>query len=149
MEPIFYMEYKESKKVMEEMFQAYYKYKNLKTWKPFRVQDVKLKAEEKANERYKEIKSKNRSKADRTIKVEFFEEDFKCATGDIIQEYKYDEIEGIYETDTTLVFVAGKNRKKDAFLGLKKGGVKGTGLAELKSFVLPRCTKIKNGVQFI
>lgn len=149
MEPIFYMEYRESKKTLEEMFQSYYKYKNIKTWKFFRIQDVKQKAEEKAEKRYKEIRQTNRSKADRLIKVEFFEEGFTCTTGEIPQEYLYSEIEGIYETDTTIAFVAGKDRKKDAYLGLKKGGVKGRGLADLKNYVLPKCTKMTTGVQYI
>ena len=147
MEPIYYMEYIESIKIIEEMYDAYYKYKNLKTWKPFKVQDVKTKALDKAADRYKEIKKTGRK--DRTVKVEFYEDTFICTTGDVKQEYRYDEIEGIYETSTTLAFVADKKRKKDAFLALKKGSVKGKSLSDLKTFIVKRCTKVKGGIELL
>lgn len=147
MEPIYYMEYIESKKVIEEMFDAYYKFKNLTTWKMFQVQDVKTKAIDKGAERYADIKKI--SKKDRLVKVEFYEDHFFCLTGDVKQEYTYEEIEGIYETATTLVFVAGKKRKKEAFLALKKGSVKGKSLADLKEFALKHCTKVKKGVVYL
>lgn len=147
MKPRYYMEYVESKKTITESFKAYYKFKNLTTWKPFKVQDVSAKAEEKAGKRYAELRRTERK--DRLIRVEFFEEYFVCKAGSAIQEYRYDEIEGIYETDTTIAFVAGKDRKKDAFQGLKKGAVKGKSLGDLKDFVVPRCKKLKHGVKYI
>ena len=67
----------------------------------------------------------------------------------MIQEYQYSEIEAMFETDTTLVFVAGKNRKKESFLGLKKGSVKGRSLADFKKFLLERCTKVKKGIELL
>lgn len=147
MEPIYYMEYTESKKAIEEMFDAYYKYKNHKAWKPFKTPDIRTKVLDKSAERYKEIKKISRK--DRTVRAEFYEEGFCCTTGDVKQEYKYEEIEGIYETDTTIAFVADKKRKKDAFLALKKGSVKGKSLSDLKAFAVPRCKKVKDGVVFL
>lgn len=144
MEPIYYMEYVESKKVMEEMFETYYKFKNETSWGPFKVVDIKIRSEKKASERYAEIKKISRK--DRTVKVEFYEDQFFCTTGNVKLEYTYGEIEGIYETDTTIAFVAGKKRKKEAFLALKKGSVKGKSLADLKAFALKRCTKVKKGI---
>lgn len=140
MEPLFYMEYKESRKIVLEMFIAYYKYQNLKAWGPFKISDIKAKAEEKTQKRWKEIKMISRK--ERTVQVEFYEDSFSCVTGDVKQEYRYDELEAICETDTTFVLVAGKKRKKDAFLGLKKGSVKGRSLADLKAFLLEKCPKI-------
>lgn len=146
-EAVYYMEYKESKKTIEETFDAYYRYKNLKRWGPFKIQDIEAKVEKKADKRFKEIRSVNRK--ERTVRVEFYEESFCCMTGDVKQEYTYTEVEGIYETDTSLAFVVGKNRKKDVFLALKKGSVKGKGLSGLKEFLLNRCEKVKDGVVFI
>ena len=147
METKFYMEYRESKKAVEEMFDAYYKYKNSRRLRFFRSVDIREKVQEKTEERWKEIRKISRR--ERTIKAEFFQDHFVCTTGDVIQEYQYSEIEAMFETDTTLVFVAGKNRKKEAFLGLKKGSVKGRSLADLKKFLLERCTKVKKGIELL
>lgn len=147
MEAKFYMEYKESKKAVEEMFDAYYKYKNSKRWGIFKSPDIREKVREKTDERWKEIRKISRK--ERTIRAEFFEDHFVCTTGDVIQEYQYAEIEALYETDTTFVFLAGKNRKKEAFLGLKKGSVKGRSLADLKKFLLKRCTKVTKGIELL
>lgn len=141
----YYMEYKETKKALEEMFDAYFRYKNSKKWTIFKTTDIREKAKMKAEERYKEIHQLIRK--ERTIKVEFLEDHFVCTTGYITKEYQYGEIEGIYETDTTLLLVTGRNRKKDAFLGLKKGSVRGKSLADLKKFLTERCTKATKGVQ--
>ncbi len=147
MEAKFYMEYRESKKAVEEMFDAYYSYKNSKRIGIFKSPDIREKVLEKTDERWKEIRKISRR--ERTIKAEFFEEHFVCTTGDVIQEYQYTEIEAIYETDTTLVFVAGKKRKKESFVGLKKGSVKGRSLADLKKFLLERCTNAKKGIELL
>lgn len=147
MDALYYMEYIESKKIIEEMYDAYYKYKNHKAWGPFKTADIRTKALDKAAERYREIKKISRK--DRTVRAEFYEEGFSCTTGDVKQEYTYDEIEGIYETDTTIAFVADKKRKKDAFLALKKGSVKGKSLSDLKGFVVPRCKKVKDGIVYL
>lgn len=147
MEAIFYMEYRESKKAVEEMFDAYYKYKNSKRLGIFKSPDIRGKAQEKADERWKEIRKISRR--ERSIKAEFFEDHFVCTTGDVIQEYQYSEIEAMFETDTTLVFVAGKNRKKESFLGLKKGSVRGRSLADLKKFLLERCVKVTKGIKLL
>ena len=147
MEAKFYMEYRESKKAVEEMFDAYYKYKNSKRIGIFKSPDIRDKVQEKTEERWREIRKISRR--ERTIKTEFFEEHFVCTTGDVIQEYQYTEIEAMYETDTTLVFVAGKNRKKESFLGLKKGSVRGRSLADLKKFLQERCTKVTKGVELL
>lgn len=141
----FYMEYKESKKAIEEMFDAYYKLKNSKRWGIFKSPDIQEKVREKTEERYREIRKISRK--ERTIKVEFFEDHFVCTTGDVIQEYQYGEIEALYETNTTLVFVAGRNRKKESFVGLKKGSVRGRSLADLKTFLLERCIKVTKGIE--
>lgn len=140
MEPIFYMEYKESRKTVLEMFTAYYKYQNLKAWGPFKVGDVRGKAEDTTQKRWREIKRISRK--DRTVQVEFYEDTFCCITDDVKQEYQYKELEAICETDTTFVLVADKRRRKDAFLGLKKGSVKGRSLADLKGFLLQKCAKV-------
>ncbi len=147
MEAIFYMEYRESKKAVEEMFDAYYKYKNSKRIGIFKSPDIREKVQEKTEERWKEIRKISRR--ERTVKAEFFEDHFVCTTGDVIQEYQYSEIEAMFETDTTLVFVAGKNRKKESFLGLKKGSVKGRSLADLKKFLLERCGKVTKGIKLL
>ena len=147
MEAKFYMEYRESKKAVEEMFDAYYSYKNSMRIGIFKSPDIREKVREKTDERWKEIRKISRR--ERTIKAEFFGDHFVCTTGDVIQEYQYAEIEAMYETDTTLVFVAGKNRKKESFLGLKKGSVKGRSLADLKKFLLERCTKVKKGIEML
>ncbi len=147
MEAIYLMEYKESRKSVEEAFDAYYRYKNLKRWGLFKIQDIQVKAEKEAAKKYKAIRSVNRK--ERTVKVEFYEDSFCCKTGDVKQEYAYAEIEGIYETATSLALVAGKGHKKDAFLAFKKGSVKGRGLSGLKEFLLNRCDKVKDGVVFI
>ncbi len=147
MEAIFYMEYRESKKAVEEMFDAYYKYKNSKRLGIFKSPDIRGKAQEKADERWREIRKISRR--ERSIKAEFFEDHFVCTTGDVIQEYQYSEIEAMFETDTTLVFVAGKNRKKESFLGLKKGSVRGRSLADLKKFLLERCVKVTKGIKLL
>lgn len=147
MEAIFYMEYRESKKAIEEMFDAYYKYKNSKRIGIFKSPDIREKVQEKTEERWKEIRKISRR--ERSIKAEFFEDHFVCTTGDVIQEYQYSEIEAVFETDTTLVFVAGKNRKKESFLGLKKGSVKGRSLADLKKFLLERCGKVTKGITLL
>ena len=139
MEPIYYMEYRETKKAIEEMFDAYYKYSNAKRWKIFRDPMIDEKIQEKTQKRYAEIHEKERR--DRTITAKFYEEHFLCTTGDVVQEYVYDEIEGLYETDTTLVFIAGKKRKKESFLALKKGSLKGKSLHDLKAFLLDHCVK--------
>lgn len=145
MEAKYYMEYKESKKAIEEMFDAYYKLKNSKRWGIFKSPDIQEKVREKTEERYREIRKISRK--ERTIKVEFFEDHFVCTTGDVIQEYQYSEIEALYETNTTLVFVAGRNRKKESFVGLKKGSVRGRSLADLKTFLLERCIKVTKGIE--
>ncbi|MDO4312727.1 MAG: hypothetical protein Q4C52_06560 [Eubacteriales bacterium] len=145
MEAKYYMEYKESKKAIEEMFDAYYKLKNSKRWGIFKSPDIQEKVREKTEERYREIRKISRK--ERTIKAEFFEDHFVCTTGDVIQEYQYGEIEALYETNTTLVFVAGRNRKKEAFVGLKKGSVRGRSLADLKTFLLERCIKVTKGIE--
>ncbi len=129
------------------MFDAYYSYKNSKRIGIFKSPDIREKVLEKTDERWKEIRKISRR--ERTIKAEFFEEHFVCTTGDVIQEYQYTEIEAIYETDTTLVFVAGKKRKKESFVGLKKGSVKGRSLADLKKFLLERCTNVKKGIELL
>ena len=147
MEAIFYMEYRESKKAGEEMFDAYYKYKNSNRLGIFKSPDIRGKAQEKADERWKEIRKISRR--ERNIKAEFFENHFVCTTGDVIQEYQYSEIEAMFETDTTLVFVAGKNRKRESFLALKKGSVRGRSLADLKKFLLERCVKVTKGIKLL
>lgn len=147
MEPIFYMEYSESIKIVNEMYIALYKYKNRKAWGPFKIQDIKTKAAESAKKRWGEIK--RISRRERTVKVQFFDEKFICTTGDMEQEFSYDEIEGIYETDTTLALVAGKKRKKDGFVALKKGSVKGKSLADLKEFLLGKCPKAGKEVIYL
>ncbi len=146
MNPVFYMEYKESRKTILEMFIAYYKYQNLKAWGPFKVSDVKAKAEDKTQKRWREIKLISRK--ERTVHVEFYEDSFSCITGDVKQEYQYEELEAICETDTTFVLVADKKRKKDAFLGLKKGSVKGKSLADVKAFLLKKCPKV-TGITYL
>lgn len=146
MEPVFYMEYKESRKTILEMFTAYYKYQNLKAWGPFKVSDIKTKAEDKTAKHLGEIRAVSRK--ERTVHVDFYEDSFCCLTGDVKQEYTYEEIEVICETDTTFVLVADKKRKKDAFLGLKKGSVKGKSLADLKEFLLKKCPKV-TGVTYL
>lgn len=146
MNPVFYMEYKESRKTILEMFIAYYKYQNLKAWGPFKVSDVKAKAEDKTQKRWREIKLISRK--ERTVHVEFYEDSFSCITGDVKQEYQYEELEAICETDTTFVLVADKKRKKDAFLGLKKGSVKGKSLADVKVFLLKKCPKV-TGITYL
>lgn len=146
MRPEFYMEYQESRKIVLEMFIAYYKYQNLKAWGPFKISDVKAKAEDKTQKRWREIKQISRK--ERTVHVEFYEDSFSCITGDVKQEYQYEEVEAICETDTTFVLVADKKRKKDAFLGLKKGSVKGKSLADLKEFLLKKCPKV-TGVTYL
>lgn len=146
MKPEFYMEYQESRKIVQEMFIAYYKYQNLKAWGPFKISDVKAKAEDKTQKRWREIKQISRK--ERTVHVEFYEDSFSCITGDVKQEYQYEEVEAICETDTTFVLVADKKRKKDAFLGLKKGSVKGKSLADLKEFLLKKCPKV-TGVTYL
>lgn len=144
MEPIFYMEYKESRKIIEEMFDAYFKYRNHKVFRLFQVSDIKKHVDEKTAKRWAEIKQASRK--ERTISVEFYEENFCCVTGDIRQEYSYEEIQAICETNTTLALVADKKRKKDAFLGLKKGSVRGRSLADLKTFLLAHCPKAGNEI---
>lgn len=143
----YYMEYKETKKALEEMFEAYYKYKNSGKWKLFKTENPREKAQVKADERYKEIHQLIRK--ERTIKAEFFEDHFVCTTGYITKEYQYGEVEGIYETDTTLLIVTTKKLKKDKdfYLGLKKGSVRGKSLADLKKFLVERCPKVTEGVQ--
>ena len=83
MEAIFYMEYRESKKAVEEMFDAYYKYKNSKRIGIFKSPDIREKVQEKTEERWKEIRKISRR--ERTVKAEFFEDHFVCTTGDVIQ----------------------------------------------------------------
>lgn len=139
MEPIYYMEYSESFKIVNEMYTALYKYRNTKAWGPFKIQDIRTKAYEGAKKRWAELKKISRK--ERLVKVSFYEDRFTCVTGEVTQEFTYDEIEGIYETDTTLALVAGKKRKKDGFIALKKGSVKGHSLADLKEFLLKKCTK--------
>lgn len=144
MEVKFYMEYKESKKALEEMYDAFYKYKNSKRPGIFKITDIREKSREKAEDRYKELRKTNRK--DRTVKAEFYDDHFVCTSGDMIQKYQYEEIEGLYETDMMLVFLAGKKRKKESFVALKKGSVKGKSLADLKQFLLKRCTKVSGGI---
>lgn len=143
----YYMEYKETRKALEEMYEAYFKYKNSRKWKIFKTENPREKAEVKADERYKEIHQLIRK--ERTIKVEFYEDHFVSTTGYVTKEYQYSEVEGIYETDTTLLIVTEKQRKKekDAYLGLKKGSVRGKSLGDLKKFLTERCTKVTEGVQ--
>lgn len=143
----FYMEYRESKKAIEEMYDAYYKYKESRKWKIFRSADMREKVRSKTDDRYQEIRKTSRK--DRTVKVEYFDDHFVCTVGDVISEYRYDEIEKICETDTTLMFIAGRNRKKDAYVGLKKGSLRGKGLSELKKFLLERCTKLTDGIEVL
>ncbi len=147
MEAKFYMEYRESKKIVEEMFDAYYRFKNRKRWGIFKSPDIREKVREKTDSRWKEIKQISRS--ERTVRAEFFEDYFVCTTGDVIQKYQYAEIEAMYETDTSLVFVAGRKRKKESFLALKKGSVKGRSLADLKSFLLERCKNAGKEIEFL
>ena len=104
------MEYSESFKIVNEMYTALYKYRNTKAWGPFKIQDIRTKAYEGAKKRWAELKKISRK--ERLVKVSFYENRFTCVTGDVTQEFTYDEIEGIYETDTTLALVAGKKRKK-------------------------------------
>ena len=94
METKFYMEYRESKKAVEEMFDAYYKYKNSRRLRFFRAVDIREKVQEKTEERWKEIRKISRR--ERTIKAEFFEDHFICKTGDVIQEYQYSDIEAMF-----------------------------------------------------
>lgn len=145
MDAKFYMEYRESRKVIEEVFEAQLKYKNTKKWGMFKSSNIHEKAIQKAEERYKDIRLVCRK--ERTIKVEFFEDHFVCTTDDMSKKYRYDEIEEIFETDTILAFVADKNRKKDSFVGLKKGSIRGRSLADLKQFVVKRCTKATKGIE--
>ncbi len=139
MEPVYYMEYSESFKIVNEMYTALYKYRNTKSWGPFKIQDVKTKACESARKRWAELKKISRK--ERLVKVNFYEDNFTCVTGDVTQEFSYEEIECICETDTTLALVADKKRKKEGFVALKKGSVKGKSLADLKEFLLKKCTK--------
>lgn len=147
MEPIFYMEYSESIKIVNEMFIALYKYKNSRSWGPFKIQDIKTKAGESTKKRWNEIKKISRK--ERTVQVRFYEDRFSCTTGNVEQEFSYDEIEGICETDTTLALVAGKKRKKDGFIALKKGSVKGRSLADLKEFLLEKCPKAGKSIIYL
>lgn len=147
MEPIFYMEYSESVKIVNEMFIALYKYKNSRSWGPFKIQDIKTKAVESTKKRWNEIKKISRK--ERTVRVCFYEDRFNCTTGNVEQEFSYNEIEGIYETDTTLALVAGKKRKKDGFIALKKGSVKGKSLADLKAFLLEKCPKAGKSIMYL
>lgn len=147
MEPIYYMEYSESAKIVLEMYTALYKYKNLKAWGPFRIQDVKTKAYESTKKRWAQIKKVSRK--ERTVKVSFYEDSFTCVTGDVEQEFFYTEIRDLCETDTTLALVADKKHKKDGFIALKKGSVKGKSLGDLKSFLLEKCTKAGGNVVYL
>lgn len=137
MEPLFYMEYQETRKSVAEMFDAFYRYRNTRIWGPFKVSDIPAKAEDSTRKRWLQIKKISRR--ERTVRAEFYEDSFSCRTGDVCQEYTYDEIRAICETDTTLALVADKKRKEDAFLGLKKGSVRGKSLASLKEFLLKKC----------
>lgn len=147
MEPLFYMEYSESDKIIKEMYIAFYKYKNTKAWGPFKIDDIKTKAGESAKKRWAEIKKISRK--DRPVKVSFYEDKFTCETGSESHDYSYDEIEGLYETDTTFALVAGKRRRKDGFIALKKGSVKGKSLADLKEFLLKKCQKAGGSVVYL
>ena len=147
MEPVYYMEYSESFKIVNEMYTALYKYRNTKAWGPFKVQDVRTKAYEEARKRWAELKRISRK--ERTVKVRFCEDGFTCVTGDVTQEFSYGEIECICETDTTLALVADKRRKREGFIALKKGSVKGKNLADLKEFLLKKCTKAGGSIQYL
>ena len=111
MEPVYYMEYSESFKIVNEMYTALYKYRNSKAWGPFKIQDIKTRAYEGAKKRWAELKKISRK--ERLVKVSFYEESFTCVTGDVTQEFSYGEIQCICETDTTLALVADKKRKKE------------------------------------
>ncbi len=144
---LFYMEYSESLKIVNEMYTALYKYRNTKAWGPFKTGDIRGRAQESARKRWAELK--RISRRERTVKVSFYEDRFTCETGDVHQEFRYDEIEGIYETDTTLALVAEKKRKKDGFIALKKGSVKGHSLGDLKEFLVRKCTKAGGSVTYL
>ena len=147
MEPVYYMEYSESFKIVNEMYTALYKYRNSKAWGPFKIQDIKTRAYEGAKKRWAELKKISRK--ERLVKVSFYEESFTCVTGDVTQEFSYGEIECICETDTTLALVADKKRKKEGFIALKKGSVKGKSLADLKEFLLKKCTKAGGSIRHL
>ena len=141
------MEYSESFKIVNEMYTALYKYRNSKAWGPFKIQDIKTRAYEGAKKRWAELKKISRK--ERLVKVSFYEDSFTCVTGDVTQEFSYREIECICETDTTLALVADKKRKKEGFIALKKGSVKGKSLADLKEFLLKKCTKAGGSIRHL
>ena len=141
------MEYSESFKIVNEMYTALYKYRNSKAWGPFKIQDIKTRAYEGAKKRWAELKKISRK--ERLVKVSFYEDGFTCVTGDVTQEFSYGEIECICETDTTLALVADKKRKKEGFIALKKGSVKGKSLADLKEFLLKKCTKAGGSIRHL
>ena len=145
MEPLFYMEYRETKKFVEEAVQAFYKYRNTKRLKVFRTIDIKTKAIDKTAEIFEDLKKTNRK--DRLVKVEFFEEKVNFAAGTDVREIAYSSVEKIFETDTILVLYnkAGK-KKEEKFLTLKKGSIRGRSLAELKSFLLEKCENAKGEI---
>ena len=141
------MEYSESFKIVNEMYTALYKYRNSKAWGPFKIQDIKTRAYEGAKKRWAELKKISRK--ERLVKVSFYEDSFTCVKGDVTQEFSYGEIECICETDTTLALVADKKRKKEGFIALKKGSVKGKSLADLKEFLLKKCTKAGGSIRHL
>lgn len=145
MEAVYYMEYRETKKFVEESAEAYFKFRNTKRWKMFRTSDVKTKAIDTTEERYEELKKISRR--DRVVKVEFLEDKLVFTAGDEVREVAYQNIEKIYETDTILaVYDTLGKKKKDKFLCLKKGSVRGKSLADLKEFLLEKCKKANNEI---
>ena len=141
MEPIYYMEYQESKKSLEEMYDAYYKYSNHKRHGIFKIMDTDLKIKDKTEKRFEEIR--RLSKHDRTVTTAFYDDGFTCATGDIAKEYSYSEVEALFETGQCLVIIADKRRRrKESFLALKKGALRGKSLHDLKAFLLKKCPAV-------
>ena len=145
MEPLFYMEYRETKKFVEEAAQAFYKYRNTKRLKMFQTVDIKTKSIDKTAEIFEDLKKTTRK--DRLVKVEFYEEQLNFEVGTDKREIGYKNIEKIFETDTVLALYnnAGK-KKEEKFLTLKKGSIRGRSLAELKSFLLEKCENAKGEI---
>lgn len=145
MEPLFYMEYRETQKFVEEAVQAFYKYRNTKRLKMFRTIDVKTKSIDKTADIFEDLRKTSRK--DRLVKVEFYEDRLNFEAGTDKREIGYKNIEKIFETDTILVLFNNVGKKKaERFLTLKKGSIRGRSLAELKSFLLEKCENVNGEI---